>query len=76
MLTPGVATHDQVIDAKKNNYLCSLYQVDKQLGLGFVDFSTGEFQITQGQLDTIITLLHAINPAEILVSKKTAKLYK
>ncbi|PDH52840.1 MAG: DNA mismatch repair protein MutS [Bacteroidetes bacterium MED-G17] len=70
MLTPGVATHDQVIDAKKNNYLCSLYQVDKQLGLGFVDFSTGEFQITQGQLDTIVTLLHAINPAEILVSKK------
>jgi len=69
MITPGIALHDQVIESKKNNFLCAAFVLDNQVGISYIDFSTGEFQLTQGAIEPMVSLIHGLSPAEILVAK-------
>jgi DNA mismatch repair protein MutS len=69
LVTPGVAMNDEVLQSKSNNFLASIYFGKKQLGISFLDISTGEFLTTQGNSEYIDKLLQNFQPSEILVQK-------
>ena len=70
LVTPGVAFNDEVLQAKTNNFLCAVHYGKKQLGISFLDVSTGEFMTTQGSAEYIDKLLQNFKPSEILIPKQ------
>lgn len=80
LITPGVATSEKMLDTKSNNYLASFHienVKDKRLiGMSFLDISTGEFFVAQGNPDYCEKLLHSLQPAEIILSKSNQKIFK
>jgi len=70
LVTPGVALNDEVLQSKTNNFLAALHFGKKQLGISFLDVSTGEFLTAQGNSEYIDKLLQNFNPSEVLVQKQ------
>ena len=70
LITPGVSLNDEVLDLKKNNYLAALHIGKKNIGIAFVDISTGAFYISQGTPSVIDKLLQNFKPSEVLVQKQ------
>jgi len=70
LVTPGVALNDEVLQAKTNNFLAAVHFGKKKLGVSFLDISTGEFLIAQGNADYIDKLLQNFKPNEILLQKQ------
>ncbi|MCH4829372.1 DNA mismatch repair protein MutS [Flavobacterium covae] len=73
LVTPGVSMNDEVLMSKSNNFLASVYFGKKQLGVAFLDVSTGEFLTSEGNADYVDKLLQNFNPSEILVPKHNKK---
>ena len=69
LVTPGVAFNDQLLTQKENNFICGLTFEKDKCGAAFLDVSTGEFQIAEGSLDYITTLLTSFAPKELLVPR-------
>ncbi len=69
LVTPGVALNDEVLQSKSNNFLASLYFGKKQLGVAFLDVSTGEFLTSQGNEEYIDKLFQNFSPSEVLIQK-------
>ena len=69
IVTPGIAINDGVLDQKKNNYLASIHIKKNEFGISFLDVSTGDFYVSQGDLKLIDQLISNFSPNEILVSK-------
>jgi len=69
LVTPGVALNDEVLQAKSNNFLASIYFA-KYIGVAFLDISTGEFLTSQGSAEYIDKLLQNFRPREILIEKQ------
>ena len=76
LVTPGVAMNDEVLQSKSNNFLASIYFNKKQLGIAFLDVSTGEFLTAQGNEEYIDKLLQNFNPSEILIPKNNKGQFK
>ena len=72
LVTPGLASLDGVLHPKSNNFLASIY-FSNNIGISFLDISTGEFLTSQGDSTYISKLLTNFNPSEILVSKEQKK---
>ena len=76
LVTPGVALIDEVLQAKTNNFLASVYfgastgSVLNNIGVSFLDVSTGEFLTSQGNAEYIDKLLQNFNPSEVLIEKQ------
>ena len=73
LITPGVSLNDGILEKKSNNFLASIYNLKDYYGISFLDISTGEFLISQGNIDYIKNLLQSFDPKEILISKKHKK---
>ena len=69
LVTPGVALNDDVLEQKKNNYLAAIAQGKKTWGIAFLDISTGDFLVSEGNLNHLNQLIQKFSPAEILVPK-------
>ena len=69
LVTPGVSMNDEVLHSKSNNFLASVYFGKKNIGVAFLDISTGEFLTAQGNDEYIDKLLQNFNPSEVLVPK-------
>ena len=70
LVTPGVAMNDEVLQSKSNNFLAALYFGKMSIGISFLDVSTGEFLVSQGNAEYIDKLLQNFNPSEVLVQKQ------
>ncbi|MGB5242132.1 MAG: DNA mismatch repair protein MutS [Lutimonas sp.] len=70
LVTPGVAMNDEVLQSKNNNFLASVHFGKKQIGVSFLDISTGEFLTAQGNEEYIDKLLQNFKPSEVLVQKQ------
>lgn len=69
LVTPGIALTDQLLDSKGNNFLAAVsFQKDKA-GVAFLDISTGEFYVGQGDVNYVSKLVHDFSPSEILYSR-------
>ncbi|MEN8249160.1 MAG: DNA mismatch repair protein MutS [Bacteroidota bacterium] len=73
LVTPGLSFNDNVLDKKVNNYLASVYFHKSNLGVAFLDLSTGEFMAAEGTVDYVQKLIQSFNPAEIIYSKAHRK---
>jgi DNA mismatch repair protein MutS len=76
LVTPGVSMNDEVLQSRSNNFLAALHFSNSNIGISFLDVSTGEFLSSQGKIDYIDKLLRNFNPSEVLVAKKDKKLFK
>ena len=73
LVTPGIAFSDQLLEQKEHNYLAGLTFEKDRCGAAFLDVSTGTFQVAEGTLDYISTLLSSFAPKELLVSRSCAR---
>ena len=73
LVTPGVALSDEVLNSKTNNFLCAVHFGKKNMGVSFLDVSTGEFLTAQGTAEYIDKLLQNFLPSEVLIQKKFKK---
>ena len=75
LVTPGLASVDGVLNPKKNNFLASIF-FSNNIGISFLDISTGEFLLSQGDSEYIAKLLTNFNPSEILIAKQQKKIFQ
>ncbi|MFN7275590.1 MAG: DNA mismatch repair protein MutS [Bacteroidota bacterium] len=76
MVTPGIATHDKLLDHNHNNFLASIHFGEKDHGIAFLDITTGEFLVAAGNDDYIDKLLQSLQPAEVLFSRSFLKKFR
>ncbi len=69
IVTPGISFGENMLEVKENNFLCGLTVEKDCCGAAFLDVSTGQFQIAQGNLDYIATLLGSFKPKELVVQR-------
>ena len=69
LVTPGIATNDKILEQKENNFLGAIHYSDKNIGIAFIDASTGEFYIAEGDMEYIDKLLQNFKPAEMVIQK-------
>ena len=69
LVTPGVAFNEQLLEQKENNFIAGLTFSKDKCGAAFLDVSTGSFQVAEGSLDYIGTLLSSFAPKELLVPR-------
>jgi DNA mismatch repair protein MutS len=76
LVTPGIAFSDKVLDHKENNFLASLHFSDTTIGIGFLDVSTGEFLLDQGNQEYVDKLLQSFRPSEVVVQKNALRRFQ
>ena len=69
LVTPGIAFSDQLLEQKEHNFIAGLTFYKDRCGAAFLDVSTGTFQVAEGSLDYIGTLLGSFAPKELLVQR-------
>ena len=76
LVTPGVATSDKLLEHNNNNFLAALHFSDDLIGSAFLDISTGEFFIAEGNKEYTDKLLQSLQPAEVIFERNKQKLFK
>ena len=76
LVTPGVATNDKLLENNSNNFLAALHFTEQQLGVAFLDISTGEFFAAEGNEEYIDKLLQSLKPAEVIFQRSYQKHFK
>ena len=69
LVTPGIAFNEQLLEQKEHNYIAGLCFHKDKCGAAFLDVSTGTFQVAEGSLGYIGTLLSSFAPKELLVPR-------
>lgn len=69
ILTPGIAFGAGMLEQKEHNYLAGLTLDGDVCGAAFLDASTGTFQVAQGPVEYICTLMSTFSPKELVVKK-------
>jgi DNA mismatch repair protein MutS len=77
LVTPGTATDEKILNHKSNHYLASLNfgNSTNQYGMAFLDLSTGEFFIAEGDQAYVEKLMESFSPGEIIFPKSKTKNY-
>ncbi len=76
LVTPGVATNDKLLEHNNNNFLAALHFAEEKIGLAFLDISTGEFFIAEGDKEYADKLLQSLQPAEVIFQRNKQKYFK
>ncbi len=76
MVTPGVATNDKLLEQHNNNFLAAIHFTDTICGIAFVDISTGEFFVAEGNEEYIDNLLQSMKPAEVIFQRSFQKPFR
>jgi DNA mismatch repair protein MutS len=76
MVTPGVATSDKMLEHNSNNFLAAVHFNDDKIGVAFLDISTGELLVSEGNIEYIDKLLQSLKPAEVIFQRNFQKHFK
>ena len=77
LVTPGVATNDKLLELNSNNFLCSVhFGINDTYGIAFLDISTGEFFVAEGDREYADKLLQSLQPAEVIYQRNQQKYFK
>ncbi|MEZ3561952.1 DNA mismatch repair protein MutS [Duncaniella sp.] len=74
LVTPGVSINDTLLNNRENNFLAALNFTKQDVGVAFLDISTGEFLAAEGSVDYIEKLLANFAPKEVLVERGKKRL--
>ena len=73
LVTPGVSYSDTTLNHKENTFLASVYINKNQIGVAFLDISTGEFLVAEGTAEYADKLLNSFGPKEVLFDRGKRK---
>ena len=77
MVTPGTTVNDKLLEQRTNNFLAAIHQKDEtHFGLAFLDISTGEFLLAEGNREYADKLIQSFNPSELIFQKQQQKSIK
>src|SRR5829696_10286645 len=76
LVTPGVATSDKLLEHNSNNFLAALHFNNDEIGIAFLDISTGEFFIAEGDREYADKLLSGFKPSEVIYQRHHQKKFK
>ena len=76
MVTPGVAVNDKLLEHNSNNFLAGVHFGETSLGIAFLDISTGEFFVAEGNAEYLDKLLQTLRPAEVVFQRQFQKQFK
>lgn len=76
LVTPGVATNEKLLEYNQNNFLCGIHFSDDKVGISFLDISTGEFFIAEGDKEYAEKLIQSLSPAEVIFQRSQQKVFK
>lgn len=68
IITSGTLTESDLLKNNSNNYICALFNDEKNKiwGFSYADISTGEFKVTQAPYELILSELIRLSPSEII----------
>ena len=69
LVTPGVVLGDNILPNKENSFLASVYFGARTTGVAFLDISTGEFYMAEGDDRYIDKLMSNLSPKEVLYQR-------
>jgi DNA mismatch repair protein MutS len=76
LVTPGVTYNDKVLESRQSNFLSAVMMDKNEMGIAFLDISTGEFMVAQGTEEFIHKLLQSLSPSEVLFAKPSRKRFE
>ena len=76
LVTPGIATNDKLLENNSNNFLAAVHFNENNVGVAFLDISTGEFFVAEGDVEYIDKLLQSLKPAEVIFQRSFQKHFK
>jgi DNA mismatch repair protein MutS len=77
MVTPGTTVNDKLLEHHSNNFLAGIhFAADDLFGLAFLDISTGEFLIAEGDREYADKLLQGFKAAEVIFQRHQQKKFK
>ena len=76
LVTPGVSYNELTLEKNENNFLASIFYGKKNIGVSFLDISTGEFFVAEGDSLYVAKLLQSFKPKEVLFEKKKKKSFE
>ncbi len=76
MVTPGTATNEKLLEVRSNNFLAAVHFMNGYFGMAFLDISTGEFLLAEGDKEYAEKLLNSFNPSEVLFPRQMQKKFK
>jgi DNA mismatch repair protein MutS len=77
MVTPGTTVNDKLLEHHSNNFLAGIHFAENdRYGLAFLDISTGEFFIAEGDREYADKLLQSFKPAEVVFQRHKQKSFK
>jgi len=76
LVTPGVAVNEKLLEHNTNNFLAAVHFQEKNIGIAFLDISTGEFFIAEGDKDYVDKLLQSLQPAEVIYQRNQQSNFK
>ena len=72
VVTPGTLTEEALLDARRHNYLAAVGDAGGEIGLAWLDVSTGAFFAQPVPTSGLAAALARIEPGELLVSERLA----
>ena len=76
LVTPGVSYSDTTLQQKENTWLACVNFGKREVGVSFLDISTGEFLVAQGTSDYIDKLLVNFAPKEVLYLRGKKQMFE
>ena len=76
LVTPGVSYNELTLETKKNNFLAAVFYGKKNIGVSFLDISTGEFLVAEGTADYVDKLLQSLSPTEVIYQKEKRRKFE
>ncbi len=76
MVTPGLSMNEKLLDHNSNNFLAAVHFGELVSGIAFLDISTGEFFLAEGNMDYLDKLLQSLKPSEVIFQRNCQKQFK
>lgn len=76
IITQGTLTEDNLLEAKRNNYLCSISLFQNNFGISWLDLSAGSLMVQTCTMDALRTTVERIDPSEIIIANNIFDTHK
>jgi DNA mismatch repair protein MutS len=69
LVTPGISFNQNLLDGQQNNFLAAIHTDKERWGVAFLDVSTGEFYVAEGDAFYIEKLVSGFQPKEVVFER-------
>lgn len=77
MVSPGTTVNDKLLEQRSNNFLAALHwKGEEKYGVAFLDVSTGELLVAEGNREYADKLLQSFQPAEVIYQRQYQHQFK